>query len=264
MKHVLTAVVSLSGLLVISQGYAAGFSDVLPGMKAIFLDKGGIDSRVPMTNSQYPWSAIGRVTLDMGDGTTSVCTGTLVGRKVMVTNAHCVLKGGKPSQVTFQASYNDGKFAATSSSNWVTVGTLDPETDRSADWAVVQLLDPLGDTQGWLGMQVLDDVVLPLKVLYAGYSNNFRDSEVAGVDGCTVRTRLEDGTFGHNCSTGSGGSGGPLFATFENDKTRVVALNSRGVQNGVYLDYTPEVSNKAVMTSALMKTVIEYKEKFDK
>ena len=88
---------------------------------AIFLDTSGNDSRIAMTNSAYPWSTIGRIYRDNGNGTHSTCTGTLVGQSVMLTAAHCVLHDGVIEGILFQANYVDGTDHGEASSNWITV-----------------------------------------------------------------------------------------------------------------------------------------------
>ena len=115
-----------------------------------------------------------------------------------------------------------------------------------------------------MGVGTLVDVSLPLRVEYAGYSNNFQDGDTAGADtDCFVREATEDGTYGHDCSTGPGGSGGPLFYFVSPNHPRLVSVNTRGINGGVYLRYAAENANVAVMNQVLVNTVIEYKNKYD-
>lgn len=56
----------------------------------------GNDDRVPVTTEAFPWSAIGRIDWvgTKNDGTEvdlGQCTGTLVGRDLVLTNSHCRL-----------------------------------------------------------------------------------------------------------------------------------------------------------------------------
>ncbi len=57
-----------------------------PGSRNIF----GKDARIPMTASDYPWSTIGRLEAPIDAKTVKFCTGTLIGKKLVITNAHCV------------------------------------------------------------------------------------------------------------------------------------------------------------------------------
>ncbi|MGZ3773130.1 MAG: trypsin-like serine peptidase [Pseudobdellovibrionaceae bacterium] len=232
---------------------------------AIFLDSAGNDSRSPMTSTQRPWSTIGRITLDHGNHTVSICTGTMVGRHIMLTAAHCVLQNGKIHQVVFSAGYDDGKKIVSSKSKWITVGTTDPNSNYSADWAVVQLIDAIGDKVGWLGVQdISSGFSFPINVIYSGYSDNFKDNEIAGVDtNCYIREQFTNGTYGHDCSMGPGGSGGPLFATGDDGSKRVYCVNTRGHEGHVYSQYDNDNANICVMNADLLKTVKDYKQQYD-
>jgi len=194
---------------------------------AIFLANDGKESRVPMTSTAYPWSTIGRIKVLDGNMVVGSCTGTMVGRSVMLTAAHCVLEDGKFRTILFEAGYNKGKSIISSKSGLIKVGTFNVDDERQNDWAVVQLLEPIGDKVGWLGF---DDIhfnyLFPIQASFSGYSNNFDDTQVAGADStCFIHEMFSNGTFGHDCSTGPGGSGGAVFA---NDK--VLCVNTRGVR----------------------------------
>ncbi len=230
---------------------------------AIFLDDNGNDSRSAMNSQNYPWSTIGRLTMENGDGTENICTATLVGRSVVLTAAHCVLDdNGEIQHVEFKAAYVNGSYSVRAGSNWISVGTTNPDRNLAGDWAVIQLDEPLGDSQGWMGTQSIDST--PFDVRYAGYSDNFRDTEVAGLDTCSIRESLSRGIFGHNCSSGPGGSGGPLFFVDSSGGANVVAINTRGVHGGIFQTYGSSVANVAVMTPDLIRKVAEYREKFDR
>jgi V8-like Glu-specific endopeptidase len=226
---------------------------------AIFLSNTGQETRVPMTSTAFPWSAIGRITLMDGKKELSTCTGTMVGRSVMVTAAHCVLDNGQFKTVRFEAGYNKGKYIISSYSGLIKVGTFAVDDDIQNDWAVVQLLDPIGDKVGWLGFDdIHSNYLFPIKVSYSGYSDNFQNSEVAGADStCFIHEFFDTGTYGHDCSTGPGGSGGALFA---NDK--VLCINTRGVKNGVFKNYSSKDSNTCVMNRNLFDSLIEFKDRF--
>jgi protease YdgD len=241
-------------------GVAASKTD----SKAIFLDNKGKDRRVPMLNKDYPWSTIGRLYRDLGNNMIDVCTGTLVGRSIVLTAAHCVLQDGKIVGVVFQASYNKGAFTAQADSTNITVGTTDPETYQAADWAVIHLNSPLGDQFGYMGTQNIGVLSSIIPVAYSGYSDNFQQTEVAGVASCFIRGNRRDGTYGHDCSMGPGGSGGPLFTEDRTGQSHILAVNTRGIYGGVYSSFSPEVANIAVMSQVLVNTVIQYRNQYDR
>lgn len=68
--------------------------------------------------------------------------------------------------------------------------------------------------------------------------------------------------MGHDCSMGPGGSGGPLFFG-EGSNARIAAVNTRGVNGGVYRGYTVQNANIATMNQQLINAVIQLKNKFD-
>ncbi len=234
--------------------------------KAIFLGTSGHDNRTAMTSTEFPWSSIGRLMRRHLNGSSNaICTATLVGRHILLTAAHCVLENNQIQSITFQVGYNNDNMLATSKSNHISVGTYTPDNNQhDRDWAVVELEDALGDKYGWMGVHdTTQDKHYPILVEFVGYSDNFQAMKTASVQtDCQINDYFQDWTFGHNCSEGPGGSGGPLFA-YLNGHYVIYGVNTRGNDGKIYPRYTPILSNISVMTSALVDKVIEYKNKYD-
>jgi len=201
----------------------------------------GKDDRIPMNSTKYPWSAIGRIEVPVDDKSIKICTGTLIGKNLVVTNAHCVLDE-KTKQVTankirFRPNLIDGQASAAAFVTKVVLGTNDPKRDRGNDWALLVLDQPLGATYGWLDFAVADLSDLDSvkgEIILVGYSSDFpkeNPAETAGVHkGCSIRGfGPQLGMISHDCDMMSGASGGPMFVVFqEGNKLNavIIALNA--------------------------------------
>lgn len=199
------------------------------------------DDRVPMTSSQYPWSAIGRLEYSVGDNRLGICTGSLVAADVVLTNAHCVINLETHeviADVTFKPNLINGRVAnAADVATVVDViyGTDFRDSDavpHPNDWAFVKLDRPLGATYGtlaWTSLSVSELLrTYDRELMLAGYSGDFpasRPGRTAGVhDGCSILGEAE-GSLLHDCDTFGGSSGGPVLAVIDGE-FRIVALNS--------------------------------------
>lgn len=88
----------------------------------------------------------------------------------------------------FRAAYHTVKgvhyYAATSSWGRLWYGTTYPEVYRNSDWAIIELEEPIGETQGYLGINPTDlRKQLPIydKFQLIGYSEDGY-SQTAGKD----------------------------------------------------------------------------------
>jgi hypothetical protein len=130
---------------------------------------------------------------------------------------------------------------------------------------VIVLADPLGDAAGYMGTQSLATLTqsLPQAVSLAGYSKDYDSSQTAGVDGnCKVEEQLSDGTFGHNCSMEGGASGGALFLSDGNGGYNVAAVNTRGIDGGVFSNYSTANANISVWVDLISQYVTNYRQQY--
>ena len=200
------------------------------------------DDRLPMTSSNYPWSAIGQVIAVMPNEY-SVCTGTLVADDVVLTNAHCVInpETHEPysSEVYFLPNLVNGQVI--SDNDIAVVEVSIPATDfrdraqppNPDDWAFLVLDRPLGQVYGTIGMAPLsaaellgDDLERSLTLV--GYSYDFpsiNPGQTAGVhEGCSITDVVDDVLF-HDCDATQGASGGPILGMIDGEYW-IVGLNS--------------------------------------
>jgi V8-like Glu-specific endopeptidase len=207
----------------------------------------GNDDRLPVISQQFPWSAIGRLDIvDANGGEFHKCTGTLIGRDLVLTNSHCLFskkvlipEGGlvfKPNlikQNVDEPGYNTADRATVISYQYGWKDFLNPFENKAQsfpeDWALLKLDKPLGDKYGYLGWRSLDltnpQVLSALKgqVRLAGYSSDFprdfpkeRQGDIAGAHlGCSIEQIDENGRMIHDCDTMAGSSGSSIIALFE-------------------------------------------------
>lgn len=174
----------------------------------------GPDDRQAVTSSQYPWSTIGKI--DSG------CTATLVGKRVAITAAHCVVEHGKLKYLGyFRPNYMNGDSSAKSWITRVTWGSGEPETFRADDWAILELEDDLGDSYGWMGT----DTASRYYIATAGYSDDFMGGQTAGVHIDCNYTDKSGSFWLHNCDTARGSSGGPMFFQNASGGAYINAIN---------------------------------------
>lgn len=178
-------------------------------------------------SEDYPWSAIGRLNRSTG----GFCTGVLVGRRIVLTAAHCLYykRTGHwlpPEAIHFLAGYSRGEFGGHSlARDYAIAPGYDPAAPATigtepADWALVLLEEPLGDAAGYLGWaakaaQAPIDLKHPNgRLLEAGYRQS-RAHLLSVRSRCEVVGLAAHGVFLHSCDSTQGESGSPLIAFAE-------------------------------------------------
>jgi protease YdgD len=184
----------------------------------------GKDPRKPLISTQYPWRTIGMIT---GCGS---CTGTPVGRDLVLTAAHCVMdnatKALNKKRSYFCPNYKGGKYKDRAWISHVWWGTNDASHHPGQDWAILQLDKPLGDQYGWLPVRYTDCRSFPAVITVAGYSYDFDHGRTASIhaNGHTRRRLPDDNLIHHDCANTRGASGGPVLAMY-NGVLTIVGIN---------------------------------------
>lgn len=211
----------------------------------------GPDGRVPLERTEKPWSAIGYLS--------SICTGTLVARDLVLTARHCV-KGQYGSPLTFYVNGINGRAPAWSTVKKIWKGTGNPNRNRGKDWAILQLVRPLGDTYGWMTVDVPKEKAVQL----AGYSQDFKQGMTAGIDEvCEIKQTFEP-LIAHDCDGNRGASGGPLMEIRDGVPVLVglaVSEYRAGGEVSLHLpEFSVEFTNVALSTAAFAADLREARE----
>ncbi|MEM9905882.1 MAG: trypsin-like peptidase domain-containing protein [Cyanobacteria bacterium P01_D01_bin.44] len=207
----------------------------------------GPDERTAVLSTSYPWSAVGRIFGVTPEDDTYICTGTLIGTDIVLTNAHCVIDpntGELAQQVEFQPNLIEGTVSDAADIAYgvdVLYGTDFSDVEgppHPDDWALILLDRPLGEKYGIIAMQPFDTAELaasPFEASLAmvGYSADYPETgpgETASAHvNCSITEEQDDVVY-HLCDTFGGASGGPILAVIE-DEIGIVALNSAQLTN---------------------------------
>jgi V8-like Glu-specific endopeptidase len=229
-KFMITGI--LCGLLAVS---------LVAGNKAVKAEVFGSDDRSRITRDEmlsYPWRAIGLV-----EAPGKRCTGTLVGRRLVMTAGHCVFINGTFEWAKFSPAYYGGETPYGSSyaervfyytTPWIS--SFGP----AQDYVILVLTEPLGDTAGWMGYKNYSTnwtgdsfwthVGYPGELEGGEYPYKAGDCSVhAWVDGSLILRQLL--LLASHCDATPGHSGGPLFAWWNNGPCEVCLV---GVYSASY------------------------------
>ena len=198
----------------------------------------GSEGREESDTTRYPFTAIGYINFKDGEDTYG-CTGSMVSSNVVLTNGHCVFDQGKNKFYTdfkFSPGYQTspgplGEIAVKK----VYVSTSYQKRKTDIDYGFLILDKHVGNQTGWLGVRTMEFSWYRTNRFYvAGYGSNFGllsaliSTQAVNTQACQIsRPTLLGRALVHNCDTGPGNSGSPLF-TYVNGIPYIVGVHFSG------------------------------------
>lgn len=196
----------------------------------------------------YFWAVVRVETKSLGG-----CTGALVGKNLVLTAAHCIMKDGQliDEPIYVKTGYLRGRHHTRS---WVVHawwGGTKPGEDRTTDWAILKLQHNLGDTFGYFGfrnsLSPFDSFNDGLNL--AGFNTDRQGGHyLSRVRDCRIRHHYDNGMLLHDCDATRGSSGGPVYKCPKSGGCFIVCLAVSERRNGgaksLYLnEYSHEKAN---------------------
>ncbi len=190
----------------------------------------GEDDRANAVATDYPYSTIGRISTKSG----KFCTGFLVSKSVVMTNAHCLVDSENKlldtSEVEFFLPSQNRSFSALR----LKIAKKYLENSMMFDFAFIEVDEDAGHHSGYLGTRVFDSSIARQNNLQlAGFAVDyklslelFRQTKL-----CSAMQPSPEGLIMHTCDMQDGSSGAPIFIK-KNESFYVVGINSRQSANG--------------------------------